>query len=159
MEERKEKIEFQYIMNYKAYRRKMMAIRIACTAVVVGGMLGFIAVSVALAVILAITVGIIGSIAVLVSFGNEQTYTVYDTRVVLKKRNSDKRVSVGIDNIVKVSYHRGLYERDLATGTVKIKAKNDKGKLRTYKLLHIFDAQPLIDYLNERAGQKQSAAE
>ena len=155
MEERNEKIEFQYIMDYRAYRRKMVAIRVACTAVVVGGMLGLIPVSIALSVILSVIVLCIGSIAVLVSFGNEQGYTVYDTRIVIKKRNSDNRISIDMDRIEKVTYRRALYEKDLATGTIKIKAKNDKGRLRSYKLYHIFDAQPLIDYLNERISQKQ----
>lgn len=154
MEERKEKIEFQYIMNYKAYRRKMVAIRSACTVVVAGAMFGFVVWSIWLAIIFALMVLCIGSITVLVSFANEQTYTVYDTRIVIKKRNSEKRASVDIDNIIKFDYHRAIYEKDLATGTVKIKAKTADGKTKTYKLLHIFDAQPMLDYLKMRLETK-----
>lgn len=154
MEERNEKIKLQYIMNYKAYRRKMVAIRSACTVAVAGAMFGFVPVSIWLAVIFAIMVLCIGSITVLVSFGNEWTYTVYETRIVLKKRNSETRASVDIDNILKFDYHRAIYEKDLATGTVKIKAKTSDGKIKTYKLLHIFDAQPLLDYLKSRLDNK-----
>lgn len=156
MEERKEKIEFQYIMNYKAYRRKMVAVRSACTAAVAGAMFGFAVWSIWLAIIFAVMALSIGSITVLVSFANEQTYTVYDTRIVIKKRNSEKRASIDIDNIIKVGYHRAIYEKDLATGTVKIKAKDANGKTKTYRLLHIFDAQPMLDYLKARIENKGS---
>ena len=147
-EEQKEKIEFQFIMSYKAYRRKMIGLRVAVTAVVAGGLLGLCAISVMLGLVLAAAVIFVGVISVLAALGAEQTYTVYNTRIVFKRRGNDSRISVPMDNVLKVSYRRAFYEKDLATGTVTVTAKNEKGKIKKYKMKHVFDAKPAGDYIN-----------
>ncbi|MCH5166097.1 MAG: hypothetical protein J1G01_06820 [Clostridiales bacterium] len=156
-QEQQEKIEYQYIMNYKAYRRKMIATRSAVTAVIVGCMLALCVKSVVAGIILAITATIIGVISVLVSLGNEQTYTVYNTRTVIKKRGDDKRVSLPHESIVKVAYKGAFYEKGLATGTITLTAANENGKLKKYKLKHLFGAQPLVDYYADQISKRKGA--
>ena len=154
--EQQEKIEFQYIMNYKAYRRKMIATRLSITVVAVGCMLAFCLKSLVAGIVLAIAVAFIGVITVLSSLGNEQTYTVYNTRTVIKKRGDDKRVSLPHDAIVSVAYKRAFYEKSLTTGTVTLTAKDKSGKLKKYKLKHLFGAQPLIDYYAEQISKRKN---
>lgn len=148
-ENENERIEFQYIMNSKAYRRGMMLFRISATVIAVGGALAICAVSVALGIIAAVMVGVIGVITVLFALGNEKTYTVYNTRIVLKRRGDYSRKSVPMQNIIAVKYNSAFYEKDLCVGTVTFKARNDKGRVKRYKLKHIFDGKPLVKYLNE----------
>ena len=112
-EEQKEKIEYQYVMNYKAYRRKAITLRVLGTAVSAGGLAGLCAVSIVLGAVLAAIAVCFGGIAVVVSLGNEQTYTVYNTRIVLKRRHSEKRTTAAMDSVVKVAYKRAWYEKDL----------------------------------------------
>ncbi len=148
-ENENESIEFQYIMNSKAYRRGMMLFRISATVIATGGVLAVCAFSVVLGIICAVMVAAIGTITVLVALGNEQTYTVYNTRIVLKRRGDYSRKSVPMQNVTAVKCKSAFYEKDLCVGTVTVKAKNDKGKIKQYKLKHIFDYKPLVKYLNE----------
>lgn len=154
----KEKILFQYIMNYKAYRRRAISLRIAVAVVIAGGLLGLCAVSLVAGITASIAALFAGALAVLVSLGYEESYTVYNTRIVIKKRNKDKRLFIPIGRIKSVSYKRAFYEKGLATGTVRFAATDDKGKLKKYKLKNIFDAQPAVEYLknvilNNNAGE------
>ena len=151
-----DKIMFQYIMNYKAYRRKMISMRLTLTAIIAGGLLGLCAVSIVLGIVLGATAIFVGVLAVIFALGNEQTYTVYDTRIVLKKRGNDKRKIVPMQNIVGVAYKRAFYEKGLLTGTVTVTAKADNGKKRKYKLRHVFDAAPVVEYLRERVSLNKS---
>ena len=153
-EEKQEKIEFQRIMNYKAYRRKMIPTRVGLSVLIAGGLMGVCVKSVTLAIILAVIVLCFGAISVIVALSNEQTYTVYNTRIVLKKRNADKRKVVPLENITKVSCGRAFYERNLATDTVTITAKNEKGKTKQYRMRHIFDAKPVVEYINAAIANK-----
>lgn len=145
----KESIQFQYIMNSKAYRRGMMLFRITATVIAVGGALAACAYSIALGIIFAVIVGAIGALTVIVALGNERTYTVYNTRIVLKRRGDDFRKSVPMQNIVGVKYKSAFYEKDLCVGTLTVKAKDENGKIKRYKLKHIFDGKPLVKYLND----------
>lgn len=156
-EQAKEKIEFQFIMNYKAYRREMIATRIILTLVVAGGLCGLCALSVIIGILVAAMALFCGVISILVSLGNEQSYTVYNTRVVIKRKNNDTRVSVPIENVTAVKYKRAFYEKDLATGTVVITAKTDKGAIKRYRLRHVFDAMPAVEFL--KTGIKGSKNE
>ncbi len=153
-QEVREKIEFQCTMNYKAYRRAMISARAILTVAVSGGLLGLCVFSVVLGVILSTSVLFLGVISVLVAYGEERTYTVYDTRIVFKRRGDYKRASVPIENIVRVKYKRAFYEKNLATGTITLYAKNVKGKLKKYKMKHIFDAAPVVEYIDNRIKQK-----
>ncbi len=146
-EEQKEKIEYQYVMNYKAYRRKAITLRVLGTAVIAGGLAGLCAVSIMLGAVLAAIAVCFGGIAVVVSLGNEQTYTVYNTRIVLKRRHSEKRTTAAMDSVVKVAYKRAWYEKDLGTGTITVTAKTDKGGTRKYKLRHVFNGMPAVEYI------------
>lgn len=148
MEEQKEKVEFQFIMNYKAYRRKMIAERVAVSVALAAAACGLCVFSVIVGILVAAIVLIFGAVSVLLSLGSEQTYTVYNTRVVLKRRDADKRISVPLENIVSVKYKRAFYEKDLATGTLTVSARSENGKIKKYRLRHIFNAAPAIDYIN-----------
>ena len=153
-EEKQEKIEFQRIMNYKAYRRKMITLRVGLSVIIAGGLMGVCVKSVTLAIILAVIALCLGAIAVIAALGNEQTYTVYNTRVVLKKRGDDKRKIVPLENITKVSCRRAFYERGLATDTVTITAKAENGKTKKYRMRHIFDAKPVVEFITTAIANK-----
>lgn len=145
-------------MNYKAYRRKMIAVYAAITVALAAAACGLCALSVLVGILIAAIILIFGAIIILLSLGSEQTYTVYNTRVVLKRRGVDKRASVPLENITSVKYKRAFYEKDLATGTVTISAKAENGKIKKYRLRHIFDAAPAVRYLNDtitKRGQTQ----
>lgn len=146
-EEKQEKIEFQRIMNYKAYRRKMITVRVGLSVLVAGGLMGVCVKSITLAIILAVIVLCLGAITVLAALGNEQTYTVYNTRIVLKKRGNYTRKIVPLENITKVSCRRAFYERGLATATVTVTAKDEKGRTKKYRMRHIFDAKPVVEFI------------
>ena len=154
----KEKIVLQYIMNYKAYRRKTIALRIGVAVVIAGGCCGLCALSLVLGIVTAAMALILGTISVLVSLGYEESYTLYNTRVVIKRKNKEKRLSVALDGVTAVGYRRAFYERDVATGTVTFVAKNDKGRRKKYKLKHIFDANPAVEYF-KRAIDKNNGGQ
>ena len=142
-----EEIMFQRIMDYKAYRRGMIMTRVLITAAAAIALAFTIRLFVILGIILPVMAVIIGAISILVSMGNERNYTVYNSRIVIKRRGNDTRKSVPLDNIVSVKYNSAFYEKRLCVGTVTIKAKNAKGRIKTYKLKHIFDARPVVEYL------------
>ena len=148
-ENAKDKIEFQYIMNYKAYRRGMIMFRVGATVLVAGGLACLAFVNWVLGLIFAAMTLFVGVIFILAALGNEYSYNVYADRIVIKKRGVDKRTTVAIADIKSVKYSRAFYEKSLATGTIKITAKSG-GKTKSYKLKHLFDAQPLLDFLNNR---------
>ena len=141
-----EKILFQCVMNYKAYRRKMIAIRLGITLAAVGGLMALCVVSVLLAIILSVSVICIGVIFILAALSAEQTYTVYSTHVVLKRRGSDKRTFINTADVVEVKYRSALYERGLSTGTITIFARTDKG-VKKYRMRHVFNAAPVVEFL------------
>ena len=148
-ENAKDKIEFQYIMNYKAYRRGMIIFRVGATVLAAGGLACLCIVSWVLGLIFSTMAAFIGVIFILAALGNEYTYNVYSDRIVIKKRGVDKRTTVNIADITSVKFTRAFYEKSLATGTIKLTAKTG-GRKKSYRLKHLFDAQPLIDFLNER---------
>ena len=148
-ENAKDKIEFQYIMNYKAYRRGMIAFRVGATVLAVGVLACVCIFNLILGLILAAMAAFIGVIFILTALGNEYTYNVYTDRIVIKKRGNDKRTIVNIADIESVKYSRAFYEKDIGTCTIKITAKSN-GRKKSYKLKHLFDAQPLIVFLNDR---------
>ncbi|MCH5155717.1 MAG: hypothetical protein J1F69_03840 [Clostridiales bacterium] len=146
--EKREEIKFQRIMHYKAYRRGMMLKRlgIALLLMVASAFTGYI--SILFGIALPVFVLIIVSISILASMGNEQTYNVYNTRVVFRKRGDDGRRSVPLDSIMSVKYKSAWYEKRMCVGTVTVTAKNDKGQIKKYKMKHILDAKPVVEYLN-----------
>ena len=148
-ENAKDKIEFQYIMNYKAYRRGMIIFRVGATVLVAGGLACLSVIHWALGLIFSVMAAFIGVIFILAALGNEYTYNVYTDRVVIKKRGVDKRTTVAIADIESVKYSRAFYEKGLATGSIKITAKSG-GRKKRYKLKHLFAAQPLVEFLNNR---------
>lgn len=143
-----DEILFQRIMISKAYRRGMIMYRLIMTAIAAGALAALCVVSILLGILLAVMAIFVGVIAILVSLGNEHTYTVYNTRLVLKRRGDYDRKSVPLENIVSVKYRSAFYEKNLCIGTLTVKAKNEKGKIKSYKLKHIFDAQPIKEFLD-----------
>lgn len=157
----KERIVLQYIMNYKAYRRKTISLRVGVSVLIAGGLCGLCVMSIILGVVLAAMTLILGAIASLVSLGYEESYTLYNTRAVIKRKNKEKRLSVALDRVTAVSYKRAFYERDVATGTVTFTATDGKGRRKRYKLKHIFDANPAVEYFKnaiEKNNGGQSGA-
>ncbi len=145
-----EKLLFQYIMNYKAYRRIMITTRVLIVLLIAGGAATFALLNVALGIIFPLIVAFLGAIFVIAGLHNEETYMVFEDRVVIKR--GQKKIVVPIDNIKSVSYRRAFYEKDLATGTVKIRATaQGKKTVKTYKLKHIFDAKPVVEFLSNAA--------
>lgn len=149
-----EKLLFQYIMNYKAYRRIMISTRIIITLIVAGGLAGLIAISLPLGIVLPLIALFVGAIWIITSLNREITYMVFDTRFVIK--NKDKRVNVPLSGVKSVTYRRAFYENDLATGTVTVVAADENGKTKKYKFKHIFDAVPLVAFLKEQIGENKS---
>lgn len=149
-----EKILFQHIMNYKAYRRGMIIARSCITAVLVGAVSALCILSVFLACTLAAAIIFLGIISVLVALGNEQTYTIYNTRVVIKPRGDGKRKIIPLDDICAVKVKRAYYEKSLYTDTVTIIAKDDDGRRKKYRLKHIFDVKPTVAFLQEYIAGK-----
>lgn len=152
-----EKILYQFIMNYKAYRRGAVIVRSLVALSVAGGALGLCAVSVPLGIVIAVAVVALGGISVILAFGVERTYTVYNTRIVIKTKN--KRRSIPTTAIRSVKFTRAFYERDLATGTLTVVAKDDKGRAGRFKLKHIFDAREAVDHLKRTAEENARALE
>ncbi|MDE7164856.1 MAG: hypothetical protein K2O04_05495 [Clostridiales bacterium] len=142
-----EEIMFQRIMSYKAYRRGMIMTRALITIVAAIALVFTSRFYIILGIILPIMAIIAGAISILVSMGNERSYTVYNTRIVIKRRGDDTRKSVPLENIVSVKYKSAFYEKRMCVGTVTIGAKDAKGKVKSYKLKHVFDAKPVVEYL------------
>ena len=139
-------LKFQYIRNYKAYRRIMITTRVIIIVVLAGAAASAALLHIALGILLPLIVAFIGAITIVASLHKEETYMVFEDRVVIK--SGQKRTAFPIGNIKSVKYSRAFYEKDLATGTVKIRATaTDKKSVKTYKLKHIFDAQPVLDFL------------
>lgn len=144
-------ILFQYIMNYKAYRRKMVTLRVILTVLAAGGLAGVCAVNIPLGITLALIAAFAGAISVLVAFHREWTYTVYNGKIVIK--NKDKRSDIPLENIISVTFKTAFYEKDLFTGTATVTAKTAKGGKKKYKLRHIFDAREGVEFLQKIAAE------
>ena len=132
----KEEIKFQRIMQYKAYRRGMIMTRLGIATALAAALAftGFI--SIFFAIVLPVVVYIFATISILFSVNNEQSYNIYTARIVLKRRGDYGRKSVPLDSIESVSCKSAFYEKRSCTATVTIKAKDDKGKIKKYKMKH-----------------------
>lgn len=149
--EQAEHIEFQYIMNYKAYRRYMYMTRLAITFVVAAGLFCLWFVRMWLGIIFGTMAFFGGAFAIIAALHREETYIVFNTRFVLK--HAEKRVSVPLENIKSVEYKRAFYEKKLATGTITITAKDPvKGKYKKYRMRHVFGARDGVAFLKNVAA-------
>lgn len=147
-----EKIQFQCVMSYKAYRKIMITRRVCVGAAATGASLALCALSIVIGIIVAVMVALFFAISILVSVGNEQSYTIYNTRVVIKRRGDYGRRSVPMDKILRVDCKVLPLEKSLKTCTIVITAKNEKGKTKKYKLKHVFNAAPIAEYLSVAAA-------
>ncbi len=156
--EQDEKLLFQYIMDYRAYRRKMFMTRITIAAVLTGGLFGLCAIRVWLGIIFGTMAAFAGAIFVIVALHHEETYMIFDTRFVIK--HDDKRASVPLDSMTEVTYKRTFYERDIATGTITIKAADAaKGRNKKYRMKHVFNAREGVAFLKGRIRNGKSGTE
>ncbi|MDE6029150.1 MAG: hypothetical protein K2F90_02370 [Clostridiales bacterium] len=152
----KEEIKFQRIMQYKAYRRGMIMLRLG-VATVLAAALAFTAfISIFFGIVLPVIVYIFAVISILFSVNNEQSYNVYTARVVLKRRGDYGRKSVPLDSVESVTYRSAFYEKRGCTATITIKAKNEKGKTKKYKMKHILDYKPIVAYINESIDRRKT---
>ena len=90
------------------------------------------------------------------SVNNEQSYNVYTARGVLKRRGDYGRKSVPLDSIESVEHKSAFYEKRSCTATVTIKAKDDNGKIKKYKMKHILDYKPIVAYINESINRRKT---
>lgn len=147
-----EKIEYQYIMESRVYRRKMIFTRVAVSVVVAGGLVSLVAVNLMVGILLPVAVLFIGAVWVIAGLQSEMTYTVFNTRFVIK--NKEKRISVPLENVISVKYRSAFYEKKYCTGTITIIAKSpDSGRKKTYKMKHVFDGRAGADYIAEAADK------
>ena len=165
-EGQKEHIEFQYIMNYKAYRRKMIMTRLLITLVAAGGLACLGIIKMWLGIILGSIPLFVGVLAIITALHREEIYIIFNTRFVTK--HAEKRASVPLENIKAVKYKRAFYEKGLATGTITITAVNPKNnKIKKYRMRHVFGAREGVKFLNDvvnantsgNAREKESSGE
>ena len=144
-------------MNYKAYRTEMIAERTLITLAACGAALCLMLISMLVGILVAVSILFVGLISVLFALGREITYTVYNTRIVIKVRGNEKRVSVPVPDIVGVKYKKAFYEKRFSTSTVTVYAKIEKGRRKKYKLKHVFGAQPAVDFLRAEAEKNRKS--
>ena len=152
----KEEIKFQRIMQYKAYRRGMIMIRLGIATALAVALAFTWFISMFFGIVLPVIVYIFAVISVLFSINNEQSYNVYTARIVLKRRGDYGRKSVPLDSIESVSCKSAFYEKRGCTATVTIKAKDDKGKIKKYNMKHILDYKPIVAYINENINRRNT---
>ncbi len=141
-----EKIEFQYIMDSRVYRRKMITTRIVIALLIAGACTAFYLIELLIGILMPIVALFAGAIWVIVGLHNEMNYTIYNTRFVIK--NKEKRISVPLENVVAVKFRSAFYERDLHTGTLTITAVNpDNKRKKKYKMKHIFGGREGEEYI------------
>ncbi len=148
------KILFQYIMNYKAYRRGMLMTRITLTVIAAGGLCGLCAVNIPIGITVALIALFVGAILIIAAYNKERSYTIYDDRVVIKCK--DRRADIGLDGIEAVSIGRAFYEKDLLTSTITVTARTAKGGKRKYRLKHIFDCGDGFEFLKKVAADNKA---
>ncbi len=143
-----EKLLYQYVMNYKAYRRGMLIFRLTVSIVAAGACVAFYLILWALGIIVPLAVAAVCAVWIISAYNKEESYAIYDTRLVIRKHGG--RISVPLDAITAVDYRRAFYEKDLGTGTVIVSSRVG-GKKKKSKLRHVFDAQAGLDFLNKTA--------
>lgn len=157
MDNAQDKILFQFLMNTHVYRRVTVAVRVSLTVIFTGAACGLCALSVLIGISVAVAVAAVGAISVVVSLGDTRSYTVYNSRIVFKSRNGQRKVSVQTASIVDVKSTRAFYEKSFDVDTVTVTAKTKRG-VRRYKLRHIFNSAPAVEYLKSVVEQNTSEA-
>lgn len=152
-----DRILFQYVMSYKAYRRAMISVRVTIAVVAAGALAGLCAVSIPLGIVLALAALFVGAITVVASLHKECTYTVYETRLVIKRGGDDRRVTVELERATEVAYSRAFYEKDLGTGTITVTATDGRGRKKRYRIKHILDAAPCVEFLRKTVERNRLA--
>ncbi|MDE6401161.1 MAG: hypothetical protein K2L54_00945, partial [Clostridiales bacterium] len=59
-----------------------------------------------------------------------------------------------MENVVKVAYKRAWYEKDLGTGTITVTAKTEKGGAKKFRLRHVFNGLPAVEYIQNSIAQR-----
>ncbi|MCH5158786.1 MAG: hypothetical protein J1F33_06290 [Clostridiales bacterium] len=141
-----EKIEFQYITDTRVYRAKMIFTRVIISVIVAGGLSAFVVMSLIIGILLPAVALFIGAIWVISGLQYEMTYTVFNTRFVVK--NKDKRISVPLENVVSVKYGSGPFDKKYLTGTITVKARAEGTlRIKTYKMKHVHDGKAGAEYI------------
>lgn len=153
-----EKIEFQYITDTRVYRAKTIFIRVLISVIVAGGLSAFYLLSLILGILLPVAALFIGAIWVISGLQYEMTYTIFNTRFVIK--NKDKRINVPLENVVSVKYSSGPFDKKYLTGTITIKARaEDTLRLKTYKMKHVFDGKAGKEYIAAAIASRKEKAD
>lgn len=157
MENTQDKILFQFSMNTHTHKRAVLSARIPITVILTGAACGLCALSVMLGIAVAAAVVAIGTIMIVVALSDTRSYTVYNSRIVLKRRGGQHKVSVPTEKITGVVSTRSFYEKDLDVDTVIITAKTSRG-VKRYKLKHVFNSAPAVEYLKSVVEQNTAEA-
>lgn len=155
MNDAQDKILFQFTMNPHAYRREAIAVRALATVLIAGAACGLCALSIMLGVAIAAAVVAVGTITVVVAFADARSYTVYASRIVLKRRNAQHKTSVPIESITAVRSTRAFYQKEFDVDTVTVTARTKNG-VKKYRLKHILNSAPAVEFLKS-AVEKNNA--
>lgn len=131
--------------------------RVPLTVLLTGAACGLCALSIMLGIAVAASIAAVGTIFIVVSLGDTRSYTVYNSRIVLKSRNGQRKVSVPTENIIGVKSTRAVYEKSFDVDTVTVTAKTASG-VRKYKMKHIFNSAPAVEYLKSVVDKNTAEA-
>lgn len=152
-----EKLCYQYIMNFRAYRVPLIISRITASVILSIGGACVTIVSVPLGIVLALLFLFLGALAILTKFHHDETYLIFNNRVVVK--HSNKRYIAYIDKIKSVQKKQAFYEKRFGTYTITVTALNENNRVKKLKLRHVFDANAGYDFLvNAVAARHDSGA-
>ncbi|MCH5350599.1 MAG: hypothetical protein J1F39_01345 [Clostridiales bacterium] len=141
-----EKIMFQYITDSRVYRRKMIFTRVLISVIVAGGLSAFVLISLIVGILLPVVALFVAAIWIIYGLQYEMTYTIFNTRFVIKNR--DKRINVPLENVVSVKYGSGPFDKKYLTGTITVKARAEGAhRVKTYKMKHVFDGRAGAEYI------------
>lgn len=151
-----EKLCYQYIMNFRAYRIPLIVSRVTAAVILSIGGACTVMISVPLGIVLALLFLFLGALSILTKFHHDETYMIFNNRVVIK--HSGKRYTAYTDKIKSVQKKQAFYEKRFGTFTITITALNENNKVKKLKLRHVFDANAGYDFLVKAVAQSDNAA-
>lgn len=145
-----EKLLYQFSANVRAYRRRVLWRYIPAIVLSVGATLALCAFTILTGVLLAVMALAVWAVVLLVKLGDRRTYTVYDSRIVFKRRNGVIKKSVEIDAVTDIKLSHAFYERSLGTETATFTVAEGKGGKKKYKMISVVGITPAIEYIRSK---------